>query len=377
MLVIQGERIEAVDLVANLQAAGGDSHVIDVEGKTILPGLIDSLGHVIGQTDRVVDDKSVAADTIDGLIGAGQAIEMGITTVRDTGCKHAGIYALQKAIDDEQIIGPRLFVAGLIERDVFAGGGGALTDGPWRVRKAIRQRWKDGANWIRLIPGAAIDASRRSKVNQSYSNEGIVAAVAEAHAKGLRISCYCETKQAASSAIAAGVDCIERGTVLDDEMTARMARQGVYYIPTLWMNSMKTEWGDIRPDQAAAYEVRQTEHLQSFQRALAAGVIIGVGTDSFSRVAPQDCLIRELEALIGAGMSLAQALRAATIDGARILGLENQLGSLEPSKLADIIVVEGNPLEEIRALPRPLLVMKAGKILVDSLTDGNLFTEKV
>lgn len=377
VIVIQGERIEAVDSVANLQAAGGDGRVIDVEGKTILPSLIDLLGHVVDRANEVVDDRLVAADTIDGLIGAGQAIEMGITIVRDTGCKHSGIYALQKAIADEQIIGPRLFVAGLIELDVLAGESGVLTDGPWRVRKAIRQRWKDGANWIRLIPGVAIDASHCLKVNQSYSNEEIIAAVAEAHAKGLRISCYCETKQAASSAIAAGVDCIEQGVVLNDEMVAQMARQGVHYIPNFWMNSMRVEWGDVGPDQTIDYEARWAEHPQSLQRALAVGVTIGVGTDSISSVAQQDCLVRELKALIDTGMSPAQALGAATINGARILGLEDQLGSIEPGKLADIIVVDGNPLEEIRALTRPRLVMKAGKILVDSLAEGDLVTEKV
>jgi imidazolonepropionase-like amidohydrolase len=361
MLVVEGERIAAVDDVGSLPADNGHDRRIDVRGGAILPGLIDCHFHLISRSARVVTDDLVAQSTIEGIQVARQTLQVGVTTVRDAGTKHLGIFALQRAIDSGEIPGPRSFVTGpnptgtgapATWRNVFV-------DGPLEMRRAIRAQWEAGAQWIKLIMSHGTEESNLATIAEYVSDDELAAAVEECRTKGMPLSCHCEGVPAARRAVMAGMDGLDHGIGLDEPLVDEMARRGTYYIPNLWSFSVATrrQWGQIRPGAEAAYEAREAEHRLAFQRAMQGGVLIGAGSDTAEIIASPDVLVCEMELMADAGMSKPEVLRAATINAARIVRAESSLGSLEPGKLADVVDFDGNPEDVLRALTRTRLVM--------------------
>jgi imidazolonepropionase-like amidohydrolase len=375
ILVLAGGRITAVAGTGELPSES-DAHVVDVAGRTILPGLIDSHFHLMSRSAVEADAEFVTTSTVDGLLTARRAIEAGVTTVRDPGCKHRGIHALKREIAAGRVPGPRTFAAGpnvvgsgapVDWRNVFA-------DGVDEVRKVVRLERLAGADFIKLVLSHTTGASRWTTCIRYLTDEEIEAAVSEAHLLGARTGCHCEGLPAARGAVRAGMDVIDHGLALDDELVAAMVDRGTFYVPTLWAFSSNTHLnyvGTIREDQYPDYEERIGRvHRESVQRAMAAGLTIGAGSDPIHWVPACDVLVREIEALVAAGMSPADAIRAATLNGATIIGVEDQLGSLAPGKAADVIVVDGDPLQDLRALARPALVIKAGTVMLDLLDDA-------
>lgn len=372
IVVVEDDKVARVEGAANLPTGDTAANVIDVHGGHIVPGLIDCHFHLISRTTREITPDLIARGVIEGVLAAERTLKAGVTTVRDMGCKHRGIYTLRAAIEDGTIKGPRAFVAGpnptgsaapQAWRNVFV-------DGVESVRKAVREERRAGADFIKLVLSSADPATGYRKVLRYLTDEEIKAAIDEAHALGVLTGCHCEGIEAARAAVEAGMDTIDHGISLDDALVERMVEKGTSYVPTLWCYMTKTqlEWNDIDADEAAAFEeMFEAEHRRSFKRALEAGVFMGCGTDSIEALPPQDIMVRELEALVEDGMSKGHALRAATLNAATILGQEDRLGSLEPGKFADVLVVAGNPLDDLRALARPLMVMKGGAVEVDLL----------
>jgi imidazolonepropionase-like amidohydrolase len=281
-----------------------DGHMVVVDGdriQSLEPGLIDCHFHLISRSASIVTDQLITAGSIEGVI-----------------------------------VGPRPYVTGPNPTGTGApiGWRNGFVDGPLATSKMIREQWLAGTD--------------------------------ETHSKGMRMSCHCEGLLAATRAVNAGIDGLDHGTVIDDGLASDIASRGVYYMPTLWAFSAHSalKWNYFGADQILLYEAREREHRLSFQRALAAGVLIGAGSDSPEYIPGTDVPVREIEALAAAGMSRADAIRAATINAARIIGQDHRLGSLEPGKLADLLVVEGNPLEDLRELASPRLVMQGGQVLV-------------
>jgi imidazolonepropionase-like amidohydrolase len=245
-----------------------------------------------------------------------------------------------------------------------------FADGPEGFRRAVRQEWRAGSDFIKMVLSHAAQESEFAVVLRYMTDEEIRAAVSEAHALGIRTGCHCEGIDAARAAVNAGMDCLDHAHHLDEELTRQMADQGTGYVPTLWCYRLESQlaWGYLDAEYADVYRVKiEAEHRRSFERALAAGVLIGTGSDSIDWLPPQDVTVREIEALVEYGMTKSQALDAATINAARIIGQEREFGSLSQGKLADVLVVDGDPLEDLRALARPLMVMKAGKVALDVL----------
>jgi imidazolonepropionase-like amidohydrolase len=373
LLVVEDGRVRALEPAGALPA-DGDARLIDVAGARILPGLIDAHFHLMSRSAVEADAEFVTTSTVDGVLTARRAIESGVTTVRDPGCKHRGIYALRREIAGGRVLGPRTFAAGpnvvgsgapVDWRNVFA-------DGADEVRKVVRKEVLAGADFVKLVLSHTTGASRWRTCIRYLTDEEIAAAVSEAHALGVRTGCHCEGLPAARAAVAAGMDVIDHGLSLDDELVERMRVQGTFYVPTLWAFRAEThlEYAKtIGPDQFGDYQERiGAVHRASVQRALAAGLVIGAGSDPIHWIPARDVLVRELEALVEAGMSRSDALRAATVNGATIIG-DDSLGSLEARKRADVLVVDGDPLEDLRALARPLLVLKDGEIAVDHRAD--------
>ncbi|MFB7325780.1 amidohydrolase family protein [Streptomyces sp. NPDC056190] len=351
------------------------AEIVDTDGGHILPGLIDAHAHLMSRSGVEADADLITRSVVDGVITARRFIESGITTVRDPGCKHRGIHALRAELAAGRVLGPRAFTAGpnvvgsgapVDWRNVFA-------DGPDAVRRAVRLERLAGADFIKLVLSHTTADSDWTLCLRYLNDEEIATAVSEAHLLGARVGCHCEGIDAARGAVAAGVDVIDHGLTIDAPLAARMAAQGTVYVPTLWAFRTKTHLNvgkTITEDQAAVYEERiGAVHEQSVRYAVEAGVTIAAGSDPIHWIPARDVLICELEALTEAGLSAADALRAATLGSATALGEQDNLGSLEPGYRADVLVVDGDPLADLRALGRPRLVMRDGRVLVDLRDD--------
>jgi imidazolonepropionase-like amidohydrolase len=375
MLVLEHGHIRSLESESELPHET-DAAIIDVNGATILPGLIDSHFHLMSRSAVDADADLITTSTIDGVITARRAIESGITTVRDPGCKHRGIYTLRREIASGRVVGPRTFAAGpnvtgsgapVDWRNVFA-------DGVDEVRRVVRKERLAGADFIKLVLSHTTGSSKWRTCIRFMTDEEIDAAVSEAHMLGARTACHCEGLDAARAAVVAGMDVIDHGLSLDDEIVGLMIDRNTFYVPTLWAFATETHLNygrTIRPDQVPDYDANIGQrHRESVQRAMAAGLTIAAGSDPIHWIPARDILLRELEALVEVGMTNMEALRAATINGAKVIGAEDRIGSIAPGKAADVLVVVGDPLVDLRALARPLLVMKDGLALVDFLGDS-------
>jgi imidazolonepropionase-like amidohydrolase len=211
-------------------------------------------------------------------------------------------------------------------------------------------------------------------VARFLTDEEIEAAVSEAHRLDRRVSAHCEGFEAARAAVRAGIDCLEHALSLDDALVAEMKERGTAYVPTMWVFLAETEelFGDISAAERPIYEERiEKPHQDAFEAAMRGGLLIGAGTDSLDVVPTQDVLVRELEAMAAGGMERTEVINAATINGARIIGIEDSTGSLTAGKWADVIAVDGDPSKQLRALARPLLVIKGGDVVVDLRADDD------
>jgi imidazolonepropionase-like amidohydrolase len=363
-VLVQGNKIDAVSPLAQLIQLAPEAHGIDVKGRVILPGLVDAHRHIISVTEHEVTPELIVLGAIEGVRVAHEALSMGITTVRDPGCKHNGIFRMKQVIDEGSIPGPTVYPTGPNPTGSAAPQSwrNYFIQGPWAMRHAVRELKRSGARWIKLVVSVDSRDSGWRRTDWFLAPEEIKAAVEEAGALGLPVSGHVEGLAPAQTVVEAGFSAIEHGTVLDETLVETMAKKGVFYVPTLLAYSASLEqWENpLRPEESEAFHTWVSEHKRSFQKALAAGVPIAVGTDMY-RVPPLDCYVRELDLMIESGMSPAAALRAATATGAAILGEENRFGVLAPGMMADLIAVEGNPLEDIQALLKVDLVIKHGK----------------
>lgn len=375
MAVVQDGRFAAVAPASELPADAGDARVVDVAGRHVMPGMIDAHYHLMSRSGVEADAELVTKSVVDGLLVARRTVEAGVTTVRDPGCKHRGIYELRREIKGGRVVGPRLFAAG---PNVVGSGApidwrNAFADGVDEVRKVVRKEVLAGADFVKLVLSHTTGQSKWRTCLRYMTDAEIAAAVSEAHALGVRTGCHCEGLEAARGAVDAGMDVIDHGTWLDEALVKQMAEQGTVYVPTLWAFSAATQHGyneTISDAQLPDFEARMGDvHRESVQRALAAGVTIAAGSDPIHWVPAQDVFVRELEALDAAGLPRADVLRAATINGAVALGAEEDLGSIEAGKLGDLVVVDGDPAADLRALARPLLIVKEGQAVVDLLDD--------
>jgi imidazolonepropionase-like amidohydrolase len=358
---------------------------LDLAGKTLLPGLIDAHVHLLGQRTMANRDMTFVGE---GLRAAratadlGRLLAAGITTVRDCGSFTA--LALKQAVAEGSVPGPRIVACGqFIERTGGAddapfmpvawaqeGGlwGPRLADGPDEIRKAVREQLRAGADWIKTCTTGAVTTQESSRPDLlEWSDEEMTTLVDEAHRLGARVAVHAHANAGIKHAIDAHADTIEHGTYLDDEMARRMAERGMYLVPThfvlLQLVERGAEFGTPAWVLAKAREV-MTARQSSFEAALRHDVPIAMGTD----IGGQDLLphgrnAEELALLVAGGISTGDAIVAATLGAAHCIGLEREIGSIEPGKVADLIAVAGDPLSEITLTQRVEFVMKSGQIV--------------
>ncbi|MFL5431821.1 MAG: amidohydrolase family protein [Myxococcales bacterium] len=378
-LIVRGGRIAAVGERLDVPAG---AETVDLGDATLLPGLVDAHTHLAlhaGDYDQQILRESPEVRTIHAVASARKTLESGVTTVRDLGNEGAGFadIALRDGVQLGLVPGPRVLAA---IRPVTSTGAYALVgyspylvtpplsssaDGVGEVRKEVRRLLAQGADVIKIYMESYEKKQPREDVlsgAMNYSKEELGALVEEAHRGNVKVAAHTYSDEAAQVAVGVGVDSIEHGLYLSDATFRRMAKQGTVYVPTLLVYELWRDgflFGGVTAKKKAQLAKTCEEHAKSFHRALASGVKIAFGSDTFELPGTNP---RELEVMVREGMKPLDALRAATTGSAALLGIERVTGALEPGLAADVVAVRGDPRANMAALRDVVLVMKDGKI---------------
>jgi imidazolonepropionase-like amidohydrolase len=381
-IIVDGDKI--VDVVSGFQAAGKDDKVVDLKNATVLPGLMDMHVHLSSEhslnsyTDRFF--LSTADLTLRASVYAKRTLLAGFTTVRDLGDTDGITIALRDAIAKGWITGPRIFAAG---KSIATTGGHAdptnglapkwsghpgplegVVNGPDEARQAVRQRYKDRSDVIKITATGGVLSLATNSQNPQFTDEELKAIVETARDCGFKVAVHAHGAEGMKRAIRAGVHSIEHGTYMDDEAMQLMLKNGTWYVPTIiagkWVAEKAKEDGYfpavVRPKAAAVGPIIQG----TFAKAYKAGVKIAFGTDT--GVSPHGENAKEFSYMVEAGMPAMAAIQAATMQAARLLGIEKDYGSVEKGKMADIVAVPGDPLADIALMQKVNFVMRSGVV---------------
>jgi imidazolonepropionase-like amidohydrolase len=368
-VLVQDGRIAWVGPDAD--APSSDAVVI-AGGRTVMPGLIN--GHVHLANDGSADlaaqvrDDSTATAAYRAAANALITLDAGITTVKDCGAADNVVIDLARSVERGVVPGPRIVAAGHVI--TMTGGHGYFmgveADGVDAVRKAVRGELKRGAGFIKAMATGGVLTSGVKPTQTAFIRAELAAIVEEAHHAGRRVSTHAIGRTGIENAILAGVDTIEHGFHLDAGLFALAIERGTYLVPTLSAVGCIVAEGEVGGriptwivDKARS-EVERSRAM--FRAAVEAGMNIAAGTDAGTPYNPHDGLVEELVEMVQLGLTPQRTLLSATRDGAVNAGLSGVTGTIEQGKAADLIVVDGDPLEDITALRRIVLVAKDGAI---------------
>jgi len=380
-IVIEADRVVAVS--AGYAAANGGA-VIDLRSATVMPGWIDMHVHIASQQSPSRQIEAFTLDPADhayrSVAYAERTLMAGFTTVRDLGTSAGLAQSLRDAIEAGWVTGPRIITAG--KGIATTGGHGdpsngrsqalgsdpgpidGVVNGAADAYKAVRARYKEGSDLIKITATGGVLSQATSGQNPQFTIEEITAIVAAARDYGFKVAAHAHGAEGMRRAVVGGVDSIEHGTYMSDEVMKLMRRQGTYYVPTIIAGRFVAEkaklpgyFSDlVRPKAAAIGPLIQN----TFARAYEAGVPIAFGTDT--GVSPHGDNWKEFTYMIEAGMPPMEAIVSATVSAADLLDRAEDLGSINPGMLADIIAVPGDPLTDPAEFGRVHFVMKAGRI---------------
>jgi imidazolonepropionase-like amidohydrolase len=348
--------------------------VLESQGKSLLPGLIDCHIHYCldGSADaiRTLERDDPAMTAVKAVAHAKATLDAGITTVRDVGSRDHISISLTRAIRDGIVPGPRTLNAGLA---ICMTGGhawfiGRQADGPDEIVKAVREQIRAGADVIKFIATGGVLTPGAVPGAAELNFEELRAGVEEAKRAGRRIAAHAHGPDGIKNAIRAGVHSIEHGTLLDDEALELFLVHKTFLVPTLSAIQSGLERGKKGGMPQEAFqkcELLGNELARNFRKAAKAGVRIAMGTDAGTPFNMHGANAQELRRMVRLGLTPMQAIQAATSNAASLLGLDHMIGTISAGKAADLILVEGNPLEDIAMLEEPariVYVFQGGEI---------------
>lgn len=373
-----------VSIEAGYKPADEDDVFIDLSESTVMPGFMDMHTHLMMQHSRTSYSEKFFMDepeyALRSAMFARRTLMAGFTTVRELGDDGFNGVALRKAINKGWAIGPRIYTAG---KSLATTGGHAdptnglkgsfrrdagpvegVINGPSDAMKAVRQRYKDQADLIKLTATGGVLSLAKNGQNPQFTAEELNAIVTTANDYGMTIAVHAHGTEGMKRAVIAGVDSIEHGTYMTEEVMALMKQRGTYLVPTLMAGAWVAEKAEepdyfpsvVRPKAAMIGPVIR----DTFAKAYRFGVPIAFGTDS--GVSPHGENAKEFVLMVDGGMSEMEAIKSATLHASRLLKVDKELGTIEPGKLADLVAVKGDPLDEIGLLLDIDFVMKEGTV---------------
>lgn len=382
VIVVDGNKILAAGQARSVNVPQG-ARVIALGDHTLMPGLMDMHVHLTSDATKHGYKRlsvSLPRATITGVKHARQTLEAGFTTVRNVGAPGFADVALRDAIDEGDVPGPRMFVAGpslgvtgghcdsnLLPYEFHEKSEG-VADGPWEVRKAVRRNIKYGATVIKFCATGGV-LSKGTKVGaQQYTQQEMKALIEEAHLRGLTVATHAHGTSGIKAAIRAGVDSVEHGSLLDDEAIALAKEHGTYFSMDVYVTEYILNEGakaGILEESLAKERTVGKQQRDNFRKAVEAGVNMVFGSDA--GVYPHGDNPKQFARMVKFGMSPMQAIQAATINAATLLKQQDTLGSLSPGKYADIVAIPGNPLQDMSKMEQVSMVMKDGDVVLNRL----------
>lgn len=377
VIVLRGDRIEQVAGAGEIDVPRGAAS-IDLSNATVLPGLIDTHDHLTSDHRyhgyrRL--ELSIPRQTLHGVLNARKTIDAGFTTVRNVGAGGYADVALRDAINDGEIVGPRLRVSGpalgitgghcdnnlLPPR--YKAKGDAVADGPWAVRARVRENIKYGADLIKFCATGGVLSKGDSVGGQQYTFEEMKALVDEAHQHERKVAAHAHGAEGIKAAIRAGVDSIEHASLIDDEGIKLAKKHGTYLVMDIYNDTYILAHGaEVGMLPESLEKERMIGQLQrdNFKKAFEAGARMAFGSDG--AVYPHGDNGKQFAYMVEYGMTPMQAIQAATVHAADLIGWPDDIGAIAPGRYADIIAVDGNPLDDVTVLENVRFVMKGGVI---------------
>jgi len=376
VVVIEDDKIKAAG--PNIAVPAG-AQVIDLKSATLLPGLIDCHTHVTSQPSDYYEDifrRSPIDYAVIAHIYAKRTLDAGFTTIRDVGAGEYLDVALKRAIDKGDIPGPRMIPAGLAISST--GGHGDLTgfspyvkienlsgvaDGADAIRKLVRQNVKYGADVIKVLAGGGVLSEEENVGGPQFSQEELNALVEEAHMWGRRVAAHAHGAEPIKRAIKAGVNSVEHASLIDDEGLRLAKEHGTYLVMDIYNDDyILAEYTRMGYPEKIMNKERVVGRTQreNFQKAVRAGVKLAFGTDA--GVYPHGWNAKQFAHMVKWGMTPMQAIQAATLNAADLIGWNGKVGVVEPGAFADLVAVAGDPLTDVTELERVTFVMKGGVV---------------
>lgn len=377
IIIIRGGKVESVGPTGKVQVPA-NAKLIELGAETVLPGFIDVHVHLTANADdEGLNGLMVSTpdEAIRGVVNAKKTLEAGFTTVRNVGAGGFTDVALRKAIESGAIEGPRLQVSGPplgatgghadenILPPEYNRAGGGVADGPWALRAKVRANAKAGADLIKFMATGGVLSHGDSVGGQQLSQEEMNAIVEEAHMWGRKVAVHAHGADGIKAAIKAGADSIEHASLIDDEGIKLAKAHGTYLSMDIYNDDFILAEGEKNGIEPASMEKeRQIGKLQraNFEKAWKAGVKMAYGTDG--GVYPHGWNAKQFVTMVKYGMTPMEAIRAATVSSADLMGLGDKIGRIAPGYYADIVAVSGDPIADVSVLQKVDFVMKGGVV---------------